>query len=125
MIDEMLPRFEKDEGSSYGEGELFEDIDLDFFVKRSGDDIIENGNNVSDVLDMFGTVYWCGCGCVHGSVPRAVLCSFAVCERRCSCVRKSPASRTPLVSRWMVDPRSHHGEISLIRDCEKRDNLYV
>lgn len=47
MIDEMRPRFDKDEGSLYGEGERYEDIDLDFFTERSGDDIIENGNNVS------------------------------------------------------------------------------
>ena len=47
MIDEMRPRFDKDEGSLFGEEEPFEDIDLDFFTKRSGDDIIENGNNVS------------------------------------------------------------------------------
>lgn len=47
FIDEMLPRFEKDAGSGYGEGEPFEDVDVDLFTKRSGDDIIENGNSVS------------------------------------------------------------------------------
>eukprot|EP00903_Cladosiphon_okamuranus_P013795 g12838.t1 len=50
MIDEMRPRFEKDEGSLYGEGEQFQDIDLDFFTKRSGDDIIENGNSPEPYL---------------------------------------------------------------------------
>eukprot|EP00752_Nemacystus_decipiens_P003738 g3444.t1 len=50
MIDEMRPRFDKDEGSLFGEGEPFEDIDLDFFTKRSGDDIIENGNDPEPYL---------------------------------------------------------------------------
>lgn len=53
MIDEMLPRFEEDEGSLYGEGEPFEDIDLDFFTKKSGDDIIDNGNEVSTCGTLF------------------------------------------------------------------------
>lgn len=47
MIDEMLPRFEKSEGSLYAEGEALDGIDIDFFTKRSGDDIIQNGNEVS------------------------------------------------------------------------------
>lgn len=50
MIDEMMPRFEQDAGSGYGEGETFADIDLDFFTKKSGDDIIENGNNPEPYL---------------------------------------------------------------------------
>ncbi|CAB1112157.1 unnamed protein product [Ectocarpus sp. CCAP 1310/34] len=44
MVDDMTPRFEGEAGSGFGEGETFEEVDLDFFVKRSGDDIIENGN---------------------------------------------------------------------------------
>lgn len=47
FIDEMLTRFERDAGTGFGGGETFEDIDLDFFSKRTGDDIIKNGNSVS------------------------------------------------------------------------------
>ncbi|CAN0154943.1 unnamed protein product, partial [Ectocarpus sp. 12 AP-2014] len=50
MVDEMTPRFEGEAGSGFGEGETFEDVDLDFFVKRSGDDIIENGNSPEPYL---------------------------------------------------------------------------
>lgn len=50
MIDEMTPRFEQEAGSGYGEGETFADIDLDFFTKKSGDDIIENGNQPEPYL---------------------------------------------------------------------------
>lgn len=55
FIDEMTPRFERGAGSGYAEGETFEDIDLDFFTKRSGDDIIENGNSVSIILSYYHT----------------------------------------------------------------------
>lgn len=47
FIDEMVPRFERDAGTGYGEGETLEDIDLDFFTKRTANDVIENGNSVS------------------------------------------------------------------------------
>lgn len=47
FIDEMVPRFERDAGTGYGEGETLEDIDLDFFSKRTANDVIENGNTVS------------------------------------------------------------------------------
>ncbi|CAN0069863.1 unnamed protein product [Ectocarpus fasciculatus] len=50
MVDDMTPRFEEEAGSGFGEGETFDDIDLDFFVKRSGDDIIENGNSPEPYL---------------------------------------------------------------------------
>ena len=43
----MLPRFERDAGTGYAEGEPFEDIEFDFFAERSGDDLIEEGNDVS------------------------------------------------------------------------------
>ena len=46
LADELMPRFEKDAGSGYAEGEAFDEIDLDFFTERSGNDIIENGNKV-------------------------------------------------------------------------------
>lgn len=49
LIEELMPRFEKDVGSGYAEGETFDDIDLDFFADRSGNDIIQNGNTVSSV----------------------------------------------------------------------------
>lgn len=47
FLEEMEPRFEKEAGSGYGAGEDFEDLNLDYFAKRSGNDIIENGNTVS------------------------------------------------------------------------------
>lgn len=50
MVDDMTPRFEGEAGSGFGEGETFGDIDLDFFAKRSGDDIIENGNSPEPYL---------------------------------------------------------------------------
>lgn len=50
LIEELMPRFEKDVGSGYAEGETFDDIDLDFFADRSGNDIIQNGNTPEPYL---------------------------------------------------------------------------
>ncbi|CAM9471831.1 unnamed protein product, partial [Ascophyllum nodosum] len=49
-VDAMLPRFERDAGTGYAEGEPFEDIEFDFFAERSGDDLIEEGNDPEEYL---------------------------------------------------------------------------
>lgn len=41
-----MPRFERAVGSGYGPGEEYEDVDLDFFTERSGNDMVEKGNRV-------------------------------------------------------------------------------
>lgn len=45
-VDAMLPRFEEETGSQYADGETFEDIHVDFFAERSGNDLVEEGNEV-------------------------------------------------------------------------------
>lgn len=48
--DAMAPRFAKEAGTAYAEGGAFEDIDVDYFAERSGNDIIEKGNKVGGTL---------------------------------------------------------------------------
>lgn len=66
-----MPRFEEEEGSGYADGEVFEEMELDFFAERSGNDIVENGNEV------------CRRAVVSGSVLRCPLASCGIGWCRC------------------------------------------